>query len=258
MKKKLALASLALASLFTQANAAIVYDGDVTSNVIMGSGVTNGGFTLFRDAGIELGLRAKIRHNASGLPENTFNSNGDGTYSFNAAPGGGQPANVAEWSFEWSINSNFDGSGANLADFTYELLIDQDPTLAQSFVVFDPIDGSANPSGSGFWDHSMGDNGTAQSAGVEATNIAEFDALINANNIAQNSWKPHWFISPFDPSVNGTYTFSLAVSGANGFIGSTSMDVIVGTGAAQVSEPAMLGLLGLGFLGLAYRKKKQA
>ncbi|MFT5450479.1 MAG: hypothetical protein ACI9DC_005687, partial [Gammaproteobacteria bacterium] len=34
--------------------------------------------------GVELGLRGKLRHNATGAPENTFNSNADGTFSFAA------------------------------------------------------------------------------------------------------------------------------------------------------------------------------
>ena len=78
--------------------------------------------TTDRAGGIELGLRAKLRHNASGLPENTFNSNGDGTYTFDAGVAPTQSYPTAEWSFEWSINSDYDGSSSLLLDdLTYEL-----------------------------------------------------------------------------------------------------------------------------------------
>lgn len=253
MKQSLVVAALALGSIASQSNAALVFDANVTNDVIFGTGNANGGFTIFQDAGVELGLRAKLRHNASGNPENTFNSNGDGTYSFEAGVAPTQTASTGVWSFEWSINSNFDGSGTNLSGLAYELLIDTDPTFAQSFIVFDPINGPT------IADHAIGNNSTGNGAGLVAGDAAEFASLISDNNIAQNSWKPHWFISTFDPTVDGVYSFSLAARDAQGlFIGSTDIDVIVGAGATEVSAPATLGLLGLGLFGLAYRKSKQA
>src|SRR6056297_387646 len=59
----------------------------VTPDIIFGDGNDNGSFTVDRSNNIEIGLRAKLRYNLAGVPENTFNSNGDGTYSFNAAEG---------------------------------------------------------------------------------------------------------------------------------------------------------------------------
>ena len=75
-------------SLSAAAYAVVSFDQNVTSNAIFGSGNANGGFTVDRSNGVELGLRCKVRFNASNAPENTFNSNDDGTYSFAA----GQPA----------------------------------------------------------------------------------------------------------------------------------------------------------------------
>jgi hypothetical protein len=106
------------------AGAALLFDQNVTPDVIFGSGNANGGFTVDRRNGIELGLRGKLRFNASNLPENTFNSNGDGTYTFDAglpptgfgfvAPGS---TSTALWNFEWSINSDVTGQlGRNLDD----------------------------------------------------------------------------------------------------------------------------------------------
>lgn len=253
MKKCLMIAALAMGAVASQANAALVFDADVTNDVIFGSGNANGAFTVFQGSGVELGLRAKLRHNAAGAPENTFNSNGDGTYSFDAGVAPTQSFPTAVWSFEWSINSNFDGSGTNLSGLSYELLIDTDPTLAQSFIVFDPINGTT------IADHAIGNNSTTNGGGTVATSEADYANLIDTNNLAQNSWKPHWFNTALDPTVDGVYTFSLtALDGQGLFIGSTDIDVIVGAGAAEVSAPATLGLLGLGLFGLVYRNRKQA
>ena len=63
-----------------QAAAALLFDQNVTPNVIMGTGIGNGSWTVDRSNDIELGLRGKTRHNAAGVPDGTYNSNGDGTY----------------------------------------------------------------------------------------------------------------------------------------------------------------------------------
>ena len=78
-----ALALVAGLTLSGTALADIEFDQDVTPDVIFGSGNLNGKFTTDRNKGVEIGLRGKLRHNATGAAENTFNSNGDGTYSFN-------------------------------------------------------------------------------------------------------------------------------------------------------------------------------
>jgi len=142
-----AAAVLSVGGLSAPAHAVISFDQNVTSNAIFGSGNANGGFTVDRSNGVELGLRSKVRFNAANAPENTFNSNGDGTYSFAA----GQPAgggfgflpgspSTATWNFEWSINSNFDNStGLFLNGLSYELGIDFDAGVGTNFQSFDPI-----------------------------------------------------------------------------------------------------------------------
>lgn len=189
------------------ASAAILYDQNVTPDVLFGSGNLNGSFTVDQSNGVELGLRGKLRHNASGLPENTFNSNGDGTYSFAAGVAPTQSYPTAVWSFEWSINTDFDGStGFKLDDLTYALGLDNDPSQATSFAVFDLINAP-------FFDHSIGDNTTANGAGTEATDTATYANLIAGNNVAQNSWKPSWFlprsIRPSTPPIISTLPLSM-------------------------------------------------
>ena len=98
------------------AQAIISHNQNVTSDVIFGSGNANGSFTVDRQNGIDLGLRGKLRFDTNNQPQNIFNSNGDGTFNFAAgiAPGGfGFAPNAPVWNFEFSINSNFDGNGAN-------------------------------------------------------------------------------------------------------------------------------------------------
>src|SRR3546814_4080660 len=91
------------------ANTTVWFDQNVTKEVIFGSGNANGSFTVDRQNGIELGLRAKLRFDETNQPQNTFNSNGDGTYSF---PAGTPPTGFGfdpnspttpVWNFEWSI-----------------------------------------------------------------------------------------------------------------------------------------------------------
>ncbi len=102
----LAVAGLGLLATTFSASAVIMYDENATPDVIFGSGNANGSFTVDRANGAELGLRGKLRHNGSGLAENTFKSNGDGTYSFAAGVAPTQSSPTAVWSFEWTIRNS--------------------------------------------------------------------------------------------------------------------------------------------------------
>jgi hypothetical protein len=260
MSKILAISPILVGATFLTGGLAqaVTYNQNITPGVIFGSGNANGSFTVDQSNGIELGLRGKLRHNASGAPENTFNSNGDGTYSFAAGVAPTQSFPTAVWSFEWSINSDLtttDGMGGVLSAYTYLLEIDNDASLGTNFFSFDPIN-AANPSTvGGYWDHSMGDNSTTSATDLKATDAATYAALINSKNVAQNSWKAHWYMgAPFDPTVDGTYDIKLSAFSPNGgpAVASTKIQIIVGKGGSAVPDGgSMVALLGGSLLGLA-------
>ncbi|MEQ8515870.1 MAG: PEP-CTERM sorting domain-containing protein [Chromatocurvus sp.] len=278
-KKTSLAASVLAASLASSGASALAFDANVTPDVIFGSGNANGGFTVDQNNGIEVGLRGKLRHNASGSPENTFNNSTiDNTYSFNAGVAPSQAFPTAEWSFEWSVNVDYlqgtdDQTEAVLADFTYLLELDQDPTVGTAnFFAFDPITPSATVP---FYDHAIGTNATGNGGGTKGT-ASNYTGLLAANNVAQNSWKPHWFIPGFDPTVGGEYEIRLSVVAAAGDAGGgqvgggagepgqilaqSSIRILVNDGQnpdADVPIPGTLALLGLGLLGTAAGRRRQ-
>ena len=222
-------------------SATIMYDANVIPDVIFGSGNANGGFTVDTAGGVELGLRAKLRFDSSGAPQNVFNSNGDGTYSFDAGVAPTKSFPTAIWCFEWSVNSDvsdLDNEGGVLNGFTYLLGLDSDPSETADFSVsFDPINQASA-------DHSLGDNSTLNCGGIE--DEAQYSSLIGQYNVAQNSWQPHWFINPFDPTVDGTYDIFLAAYDGDTLLARTDIQVIVGEGgSSNVPEPASFAIWAL-------------
>ncbi|MTI42736.1 DUF4214 domain-containing protein, partial [Roseibium hamelinense] len=203
-----------------------IFDQLVIPEVIFGSGNANGSFTANHvistpdGHAIELGLRAKLRFDETNQPQNEFNSNGDGTYTFDTgtpptgfsfAPGA---VTTPIWNFEWTINTDIDGSsGKTLDDYIYLLEIDGDPSAATDFGTggFDPINVVLA-------DHAMGTNTTTQSSKVSAADETEYAGNIASLNVAQNSWNYEFFngadgleqLENFDPTDAGIYTIQLS------------------------------------------------
>jgi hypothetical protein len=234
------------------AGAAVIFDQNVTNAVIYGGGNTNGAWTVDAQNGIELGLRAHVRYDvADDQPKNVFNSNDDGTYSHAAGAPASNP-NRARWNVDFSINSNFDGSGQNLDTLSFFLLIDHNPTAATSFVSIDLFNQ--------YYDHSFGTNATGEGDGTEAIDLAGFDVLRANNNLAQNSWNMDFFdpaLFAFDPTADGTYSFILQGFRGRTLLAQTNIDVIVGAGGASVPAPATLALLVPGLLGLGWQVRRR-
>jgi len=252
--------------------AATTFDANVTPDVIFGSGNSNGGFTVDRANGVELGLRAKIPF------VGTRNSNGDGTYSYSiaeqeAAPDSGScPAVGGCWNFEWTINTDYLGSsGVKIGDLTYMLQLDFDPSQATDFLVADPVTPGVPPLFAPFFDHSIGNNTTANGAGVEAVDASTYASLIASNNVLQQSWRHAFFpIHPtltYDPTVDGTYDVVLTAFNSSGsVVASTSIQVIIGAGRASAGAIPTVSEWGLVVLGVfllvlakvCFRRRREA
>lgn len=229
---------------YVVANAAVTADY-VTPDVIYGSGNANGGWSIARANGIELGLRTKQRMPS---PANVFNGNGAGVYSWPTYANlcGGR----VNWNYDFSINADWLGtSGMMLDDFDFWLAVDLDPgegVTASPYAAFNPFAKytvATLDAGIGWDDNSLGTNATANSAGQEfnsidpgtrtAADFANQAAQLGNFNLAQNSQNLGFLGA--DGSLDGLYSFRLWAtpkgSGPNGTkLAETWMEVVVGNG----------------------------
>ena len=213
--------------------------GNVTNNAIYGSGNSNGSWTGVNVNGIEVALRGKLRYDLAGNPQNIFNYDGNRTYTFDPTLSNA-PLNRSIFNFDFSINSNTNGStGNNLSAYTYLLEYDTDPTAGTTFIGFNPL--------TILGDNSYGNNSTAQSGGIGGT----FAALGSANNLVQNSQNLGFGYSG-SPQNPGIYTFNLSVLSDAAVLATTSIDIRVGA----VPEPGILTLFALGIAGLGWARRK--
>ena len=217
-------------------NAALINGtGNITPEVIFGSGNLNGSWSGQNINGIEVGLRGKLRYNGAGAPENTFNYDGDKTYTFDPTLSVA-PANRSIFNFEFAVNVDANNTGGLFLDgFSYLFEFDIDPTAATNFVSFDII--------AWLTDNSLGTNATANGAGVE--DPGNYATLLGSNNVAQNSQNRGFgYTGGLDPQLNGMFTYNLSVLDSMGnTLASSSIDIIVGKVPVNVSAPNIVSLM---------------
>lgn len=175
---------------------------NVTPDVIFGSGVSNGGFTVAQSGSLELGLRARLRYDPNGQPTNTVPWNGGSTYTFNVNDGNA-PANRALWNFDWSVNTNTDGNGQNLNAFTYSIALTGPNGYSLTYNPFEP-----------FRDVALGTNSTGNGGGVGRTFFDSlFGTIPGGFNVAQESSNIGFTgFGNNDPQALGQYDVKLTVS----------------------------------------------
>jgi len=221
--------------------------GNVTPDVIFGSGNANGSFTGQTANNIEVGLRGKQRYPAA----NTFNYDGDHTYTFDSTVLTTNPLNRSVFNFEWSVNVDQNGlSGDKLSAYDYSFGFDTDPTSGVSYTFIDPF------TTLGYFDHALGTNATANGGGIESSSNAELVTNMGVFNVAQQSSNLGFGFSS-DPDLAGLYSFSFSVfeKGTQTLLSSSTINVAVAP--LPVPEPATLSLVlgALGLLGYASRRR---
>lgn len=252
--KSLLIATLiAMAAVTPPSSAATVNaTGKVTNNVIFGSGNSNAAFTGVTVGGLELALRAKLRYNGSsacggfGCAQNTFNYTGGNTYTFISALSHA-PVNRSIFNFEWSINSNTNGSGAALNSLVYSIGVDTDPTFGvASQITYNPL--SALSTGYYLGTNASGNGGAAFRVGGTG-NLGAFSLAQNSVNLG---------FLPGAKLGSGQFRISLSAFNAttHALVASTAINVIVDA-PAPIPLPAGLPLLGTAIGGLTvFRRRK--
>ncbi len=228
--------------------------GNITPDVIFGDGNANGSWTGEALNGVEVALRGKLRYNAAGSPENTFNYDGDRTYTFDPTLSL-LPANRSVFNFEYAVNvdAGANPSGAMLDNFTYLFEFDVDPTAGTDFVSFDIITLKT--------DNELGDSGTANGDGLK--DIPNYASNFSNYSVAQNSQNRGFGYSGLlDAATEGMFTYNLTVLDANGGeVATSSIDIVVGS--VPVSAPSTFaclfaGVFVLSFAGLRRRRKQNS
>ncbi len=232
MKKLFFSLTMILALMATSSAQAITIAYNDTVTAIFGSGNPDTGWTTFTENDTQIALRGKNR------TDGTTPNNGAGVYQF---PTGTAPASSrALWNEEWSINV---GPNRVLTDLSYQLSFDIDPSTARNFIVVNPL--------TTFLDSSLGNNSTANGAGVETAQFGLF-------NIMQNSFNITFGPMFGDPNLAATYDLKLEIFDGNRLLNSGSISIEVGGGGTRVPDAgSTAGLLTAGLLGLAIFKRRK-
>jgi hypothetical protein len=222
---------VAVLGLVSAAQASVLYDQDITPNVIYGTGNSNGDWAVSTENNVEAALRSHLRYvGTTGIQagSNIYNQ-----------PTGAYTDGNARWNVDFSVYV----SSGDLTGVTTFLSMDIDPSEAVDYVTI-PI--------SAISDNEVGTVTTAQSGGT----VLASGASLAGYTVIQNSWNLGFLANyleslgidiGFDPTADATYDFTLSVYGAEkgDLLTSVSIQVIVGDGGAAVPEPATCAIWSL-------------
>ncbi len=201
---------------------AVTYNANITA--IFGGGNPNGGWVENTVNNTQLGLRAK--HRTTGSTANTL-----GVYQFAAA-------DALFASFEFSVNSDANGlTGRKLSDIpliSYDISVDVDSSAGINYNTYSLFL---------YPDNSLGNNSTANGAGVET-------GQYNLYSIMQNSERFSFF--PNFVTTPGTYDLLLTAKSGGTILNSVHAQAQIGD-RAPASVPdggSTFALLGLGIAGM--------
>lgn len=269
MKAILATSVIVMSAPAFAGDVATSYFGDVHPGFFNGTGVSNGSFTVGTDVGhnVEVGLRAKVRWDSNNQPQNQFNYN-SATNTYTMQAGNPDPAGLpawkqemARWNFEFSINTDVQGSTSKvLSDFTYQLemyQVNADGTMIGDALTWDPINGADPRNGIVGYDHSFGDNTfDDDSVALVAGSEMDYQGLISSKNVVQQSWNYSFFdglsgtaLENWNASDLGTYIIRLtmfdAMSGDAVATSQITVNVVPLPTAAFAGLGLMAGLAGV-------------
>jgi hypothetical protein len=223
----------AVSTVATAAHASTAYDTSLASpGLYFGSGNSgqNFGWTVNTVNGVELGLTT-IHAYVGGLHPTVNN-----VYNVPTGDAGPAHTNRAYWNFDFSVN--LQGAGLTIGDITPTLTVQN---LGNGTQV------SGNPL------LAFNDTQGYGSSGVDSPYTSSDYAFQNSENLVFGQFAP----LSFDENADDTFLITLALSGANGFIGSVSETVVVGAGATPLPASLPLFASGLAALGFLKRRKKR-
>lgn len=234
---KLAQALACMAMMFTGSAHALLVGNIANPGVYMGTGNSNGNYTIDTNNNIEVGLRAKNRATLGVITPTAMDGTGvyqttTGTCNF---LGGCTGSTKAMWNYEFSVNTNVDGrasGGLELSGVYFQLLVDLDPTANVSWA---PALGLNNWGDNDYW--SLVTNSEHQGGLV----VGDIGAQQSVNPMFGNSG----FGNTVTPPVGGLYDIMLSVYRSpndGNALASTHIQVQVGD-TIPVPEPASFMLV---------------